>query len=63
MVENIRHFVMPLRAEHLTDPSPIVILHDQELTGKQWQQLSFFTQIYYVIILITNLIGQGVAFE
>jgi hypothetical protein len=48
MVENIKHFVMPLRAEHLLDPSPIVILHDEELTGKQWQQLSFFTQIYYV---------------
>jgi hypothetical protein len=48
MVENIKHFVMPLRAEHLLDPSPIVILHDEELTAKQWQQLSYFTQIYYV---------------
>lgn len=36
MVENIKHFVMPLRAEHLLDPSPIVILHDEELTAKQW---------------------------
>ena len=34
MVENIIHFVMPLRADHLIDPSPIVILHDEELTGK-----------------------------
>jgi hypothetical protein len=34
MVENIKHFVMPLRAEHLLDPSPIVILHDLELTAK-----------------------------
>ena len=34
MVENIKHFVMPLRAEYLLDPSPIVILHDEELTGK-----------------------------
>jgi hypothetical protein len=42
MVENIKHFVMPLRAEYLLDPSPIVILHDEELTGKQWQQLSYF---------------------
>ncbi len=48
MVENIKHFVMPLRAEYLLDPSPIVILHDEELTGKQWQQLSYFKQIYYV---------------
>jgi hypothetical protein len=28
MVENIKHFVMPLRADYLLDPSPIVILHD-----------------------------------
>ena len=48
MVENIKHFVMPLRADYLLDPSPIVILHDQELTGKQWQSLSYFKQIYYV---------------
>ena len=48
MVENIRHFVMPLRAEHLIDPSPIVILHDEELTSKQWQQLRYFTEIYFV---------------
>jgi hypothetical protein len=34
MVENIKHFVMPLRPEYLLDPSPIVILHDEELTGK-----------------------------
>lgn len=37
MVENIRHFVMPLRADHLNDPSPIVILHDEKPTQKQWQ--------------------------
>lgn len=48
MVENIRHFVMPLRADHLIDPSPIVILHDEELTGKQWQQLRYFSEIYFV---------------
>jgi len=34
MVENIKHFVMPLRADYLLDPSPIVILHDEELSGK-----------------------------
>lgn len=48
MVENIKHFVMPLRAEHILIPMPIVILNDEELTAKQWQQLSYFTQIYYV---------------
>jgi hypothetical protein len=34
MAENIRHFVMPLRAKHLHDPSPIVILHDEMLSAK-----------------------------
>ena len=29
MVENIRHFVLPLRADHCTTISPIVILHDE----------------------------------
>ena len=37
MVENIRHFVMPLRASHLKEPSPIVILNDEPLTSTQWQ--------------------------
>jgi hypothetical protein len=48
MVENIRYFVMPLRAKHLNDPSPIVILHEEQPTSKQWQQLSYFSQIYFV---------------
>ena len=48
MVENIRHFVMPLRASHLKDPSPIVILHDEPPTIKQWSQLTSFAQIYFV---------------
>ena len=39
MVENIWHFVQPLRAENCVDISPIVILHDQPPTQKQWQQL------------------------
>lgn len=34
MVENIRHFVMPLRSENCEDPSPIVILHDELPTPK-----------------------------
>ena len=34
MVENIRNFVMPLRAKHLKTTSPIVILHEQALTVK-----------------------------
>jgi len=43
MAENIRHLVMPLRAKHLNDPSPIVILHDQIFSAKIWQQLCYFT--------------------
>jgi len=48
MVENIRHFVMPLRADHLLDPSPIVILHHSPPTPKQWNSLRLFSQIYVV---------------
>jgi len=29
IVENIKCFVLPLRAKHLKDPSPIVILNDE----------------------------------
>lgn len=48
MVENIKHFVLPLRADHMKNPLPIVILHDEQLSSKQWQQLQFFSQIYFV---------------
>lgn len=34
MVENIRYFVMPLRAKHLNHTSPIVIVHDELPTSK-----------------------------
>jgi hypothetical protein len=43
MVENIKHFVLPLRADHMKSPLPIVILHDELLSPKQWQQLQFFS--------------------
>jgi len=39
LVENIKHFVMPLRARYMKDPLPIVILHDELPSNKQWQQL------------------------
>jgi len=48
MVENIKHFVMPLRAKHLQNISPIVILCEDALENKEWSQLSYFTQIYFV---------------
>jgi hypothetical protein len=34
MVENIKHFVMPLRAHYMKDPLPIVILHDELPSNK-----------------------------
>jgi hypothetical protein len=34
MVENIKYFVMPLRAGFNRDISPIVILHDELPTAK-----------------------------
>ena len=34
MVENIKHFVMPLRAEHNKHHSPIVILHTELPSAK-----------------------------
>lgn len=43
MVENLRYFVMPLRAKHLKTIQPIVILNEEPLSVQQWQQLSFFT--------------------
>jgi hypothetical protein len=48
MVENIKYFVMPLRAGYNKDPSPIVILHDEVPTAKQWAELNTFPQIYFV---------------
>lgn len=37
MVENLRYFVMPLRAKHLQAIHPIVILNEDPLSVKQWQ--------------------------
>ena len=48
MVENLRYFVMPLRAKHLQTIQPIVILNEEPLSMNQWSQLSYFTQIYFV---------------
>ena len=48
IVENIRGFVIPLRALHLKNLSPIVIFHEEEPTQQLWSQLARFPQIYYV---------------
>lgn len=42
MVENIKYFVMPLRAGHSNNPAPIVILHTELPTTKQWAELNTF---------------------
>mmetsp|Transcript_32526 Transcript_32526/g.42970 ORF Transcript_32526/g.42970 Transcript_32526/m.42970 type:complete len:105 (+) Transcript_32526:861-1175(+) len=36
MVENLRYFVMPLRAKHLQTIQPIVILNEDPLSVSQW---------------------------
>jgi len=48
LVPNLRNFVLPLRAKHLDKYPPIVILHVHPPTEKQWNQVSFFPEIYFV---------------
>ena len=37
MVENLLYFVKPLRAKHLKEIHPIVILNEENLQVKAWQ--------------------------
>lgn len=48
VVSNLRNFILPLRAKHLEKYPPIVILHTQPPTEKQWNQVAFFPEIYFV---------------
>jgi hypothetical protein len=48
MVPNLINFILPLRARYLEKYPPIVILHDKEPSEKQWSQIAFFPEIYYV---------------
>lgn len=48
LVPNLRNFVLPLRAKYLEKYPPIVILHVNPPTEKQWNQVSFFPEIYFV---------------
>lgn len=48
LVSNLRNFVLPLRAKYLDKFPPIVILHVSPPTEKQWNQISFFPEIYFV---------------
>lgn len=47
IVNNIRHFVMPLRHTYLNKIQPIVILHTEKPI-EQWAQLAYFPQIFFV---------------
>ena len=48
LVSNLINFVVPLRAKYLTTYPPIVILNELEPTEKQWNQICFFPEIYFV---------------
>ena len=48
LVSNLRNFILPLRAKHLEKYPPIVILHSHPPTDKQWNQVAFFPEIYFV---------------
>ena len=48
LVSNLRNFVLPLRAKYLDKYPPIVILHVSPPTEKQWNQVAFFPEIYFV---------------
>lgn len=39
---------MPLRAKYLVKYPPIVILHVKEPSEKEWNQISYFPELYYV---------------
>lgn len=48
IVQNIKHFIEPLRSATCEKLTPIVILHEDLPTSRQWQQLQFYQQIYFV---------------
>lgn len=48
IVENMRGFVIPLRALHLKNLAPIVIFYEEEPTQQLWSQLARFPLIYFV---------------
>ena len=48
LVPNLINFVLPLRSKYLGKYPPIVILHSKEPTEKQWTQIAYFPEIYYV---------------
>ncbi|CAD8157114.1 unnamed protein product [Paramecium pentaurelia] len=48
LVANLINFILPLRSKYLITYPPIVILNDQEPSEKQWAQICYFPEIYFV---------------
>lgn len=48
IVPNLLNFVQPLRAKYLQNYPPIIILHPNTLEEKEWNQIAYFPQIYFV---------------
>lgn len=48
LVQNLHHFVIPLRSKYLTKQPPIVILNEEKPDHKTWGPISFFPEIYFV---------------
>lgn len=48
LVPNLINFVLPLRSKYLGKYPPILILHSKEPSEKQWTQIAYFPEIYYV---------------
>jgi len=48
LVPNLINFILPLRAKNLSRYPPIVILHDKKPSEKQWNQIAYFPEIYYI---------------
>jgi len=48
MVPNLKNFILPLRAKYLEQYPPIVLLHTSPPSEKQWNQISYFPEIYFV---------------
>jgi hypothetical protein len=47
-VTNLYHFVVPLRSRYLSKTIPIVILNEEKPDAKTWNQISYFSEIYFI---------------
>ncbi len=48
MVPNLINFILPLRSKNLNHYPPVVILHNQKPTDKQWSQIADYPEIYFI---------------